>query len=259
MIFDLHTDIPPAPRRLPPGMVKRIRRDVLVPRLFGMIWFLVGVPMLVVFLVLGNPTTDYRIRHKHETATGTVTKISRAGDRNPYRVDFAFAAADGAEHEGRSYTRRLRGLAVGSEVTVQYLANDPTKSRIEGHQYSSIPPTMLLLPAFFVVAGGAIWVSGIARLAGLRRLYEQGAVTTGTVVGAKSGARTPRRILYEVRYRFTDDHGRERTSASRTYAAPDSLNLKEGDTIAVLFDRADPAHSLALDLLGAELAGEEGE
>jgi hypothetical protein len=237
-------------------MVKRIRRDVLLPRLFGMIWFLVGVPMLVVFLVLGDPTTDTRIRHNHETATGTVTAVKRAGDRNPHRVDFTFAAADGVEYEGRSYSHSRRGLAVGSEVAVEYLAGNPARSRIKGHHYSPIPPTMFLLPAFFIVAGGAIWVSGVVRLRRLRRLYEHGVVTTGTVLGAKWNklirVKTPRRILYELRYRFTDDRGRERTSASRMYAVPDSFTFAEGDTIAVLFDRADPAHSLALDLLQSE-------
>jgi len=236
---------------------------VLLPRLFGMIWFFVGVPMLVVFLLIGDPTIDFRIRHNHETATGAVTAIKRAGNRNPYRVDYAFTAADGVEHEGRSYSRTLRGLAVGSEVTVEHLPSNPTRSRIEGHRYSAIPPTMFLLPAFFIVAGGAIWASGIVRLGRLRRLYEQGVVTTGAVIGAKWNklisrrpgfSKTPRRILYEVRYRFADDRGRERTSASRTYAAADTFTFAEGDTIAVLFDRADPARNLALDLLGVELA-----
>ncbi len=262
----IQSTIPPAPRQLPPGMVRKLRRDVLLPRVFGAIWLATGVVMLVVFLLLGDPTIDTRIGANHETATGTVTAIKRAGSRNPYRVDYAFTAADGVEYEGRSYTRELHGLAVGSEVTVEYLPDDPTRSRIKGHHYSAIPVTMYLLPAFFIVAGGAIWASGIVRLGRLRRLYEQGTVTTGTVVGAKwnkligvkASPKTPRRILYELRYRFTDDRGRERTSASRTYVVPDTFDFAEGDTIAVLFDRANPARSLALNLLGAEpAAGEE--
>jgi hypothetical protein len=258
-------EINPPPRRLPDGIRRRLKRDVLLPRLFGMLWFATGVVMLVVFLILGNPITDYRIRHNHATAAGTVTRIARAGTRNPYRVEYTFTTSDGAAHGGRSYTGKLRGLAVGSEVTVEYIPNDPSKSRIEGQRCSPIPPSTCLLGVFFLVAGGAIWLSGVVRLGRLRRLYEQGVATAGTVVSArwnkmmriKAGPRTPRRFLYEVRYRFRDDRGLERQSAQRTYAVPGSLTFNEGDTVTVLYDRTDPARSLALDVLDAETAAEE--
>lgn len=260
----VQSTIPP-PRQLPDGMRKRLKRDVLLPRLFAMIWFAVGAVMLVAFLILGDPTTDYRIRHGHETAAGTVTRIARSGNRNPYRIEYAFTTDDGAEYGGRSYTRKLGGLVVGSELTIEYIASDPSKSRIEGQRYSPIAPTMYLLAVFLLVAGGAIWLSGVIRLGRLRRLYELGIAATGTVVSTtwnkmrriNAGSKTPRRFMYEVRYRFTDDRGRERHSVQRTYAAPDSVSFKVGDTITVLFDRANPARSLALDVLTAEAAAEE--
>ncbi len=241
-------------------MLKRLKRDVLLPRLFGMIWLVVGVVMLVVLLILGDPTADYRIRRNHETAAGTVTQITRRGRRNPYRIEYAFTAGDGAEHRGRSYSRSRRGLVRGGEVTIEYLPKEPALSRIKGMRYSPIPHTMYLMPIFFIVAGGIIWAGGISKLGRMRRLCEEGSVTVGTVIGAKwnkllsvkASLKMPRRILYELRYRFTDDRGRERDSIQRTYAVPDSFDFNEGDIVTVLFDRANPARSLALDVLEVE-------
>lgn len=249
--------IPPAPRRVAAKSLRRLRRDALMPRLFGAIWCATGAVMLVVFLVLADPTADFRIRRSHETATGTVTEVTRRGNRNPYRIAYTFTAGDGVEYAGRSFSSRRRGLLRGNEVTVEYVPADPALSRIEGMRYASIAQTMYLLALFFLVVGGMIWTAGMVKLGRMRRLCEQGAVTTGTVVAArwnklmriKTSRRTPRRILYELRYRFSDDRGLERESSQKTYAVPDSLDFKEGDTVTVLFDRANPARSLAADIL----------
>jgi hypothetical protein len=109
----------------------------------------------------------------------------------------------------------------------------------------------------FAVAGGVIWGFGVVKIGRLRRLCEQGVAATGVVVAArwnklmsmKTSFRTPRRFRYEVRYRFTDNRGLEREAVHRTYAALDSLHLAEGDRITVLFDRANPARSLAAEPL----------
>lgn len=261
---DARASIPPAPRRLSVKSLRRLRRDALLPRLFGAIWCATGAVMLVVFLVLADPTVDFRIRRNHTTATGTVTEVTRRGNRNPYRIAYTFTAGDGVEYAGRSFSSRRRGLSGGNEVTVEYVPADPALSRIEGMRYASIPQTMYLLGLLFFVVGGMIWTTGVLKFGRMRRLCEQGSVTTGTVVAArwnklmrmKTSPRTPRRILYELRYRFRDDRGRERESSQRTYAVADSFDFKEGDTITVLFDRANPARSLALDVLELEFTAD---
>ena len=260
MALNEQTQIPPPPRRLSAQILKRLKRDALMPRLFGLIWLATGIGMLVVFLIIGSPTADFRLDRSGTTADGTVTAVSRRGTRNPFRIEYTFTAADGAAYTGRSYSRSRRGLMNDSKVTVEYLPADPAVSRIQGLRYSAIPLTMYLLPVFFIVAGGIIWGVGVRKLSRTRRLCEKGAVTTGTVVGAqwsklmsmKTSFRTPRRFRYELRYRFTDDRGRERQARQTTYAPQDAFDLKEGDTITVLFDRADPARSLAADVLQLE-------
>jgi hypothetical protein len=249
--------IPPAPRRLSAETLKRIRRDVLLPRIFGMIWLGVFGTMLVVFLFLGDPLADYRISRSNETATGIVTDVTRQGRKNPYRIAYTFTDRDGAEHTGRSFSRSRRGLLTGNEVMIEYVPAEPRLSRIQGMRYCPIPLGTYVMALSFTVAGGAIWAFGVVKLGRMRRLCEQGAVTTGTVVAARwnrlfsmrTSFRTPRRFRYEVHYRFTDDRGLEREAVHRTYAVPDSLHLSEGDPITVLFDRANPARSLAAEAL----------
>ena len=261
MAFDAGTWIPPAPRRLSVEWLRRLRREVLLPWLFGAIWFVVGAAMLVMFFLEGSPVTDFRLRRGHEVATGTVTGITRRGRRNPYRIAYTFMV-EGAAYKGRSFSSRLRGYSKGSEVTIEYLPADLTISRIEGLRHSAIPLTMYLLPVSFIVAGGMIWGFGVARFIRMRRLCEHGLVATGTVISArwnkllsmKTSLRESRKFLYELRYRFTDDRGRERDSVQKTYAPADSFAFKEGDTVTILFDRTNPARSLVADVLKVEFA-----
>ena len=100
MAFDAGTRIPPGPRRLSAEWLRRLRREVLLPRLFGAIWFVVGAAMLVVFFVVGSPVTDFRLQRNHETAIGTVTGITRRGSRNPYRIAYTFMV-EGAAYKGQ--------------------------------------------------------------------------------------------------------------------------------------------------------------
>lgn len=254
------TQIPPAPRQLPPKILRQLRRQVLLPRLFGIIWFLVGGAMLPTFLLIGSPAKDFQLDSNHETATGTITAITRRGHRNPHRIDYTFTTTEGTQHEGRSYKKRPRGIKVGSEVTIQYLPSDPTTSRIKGQHYSPIPPSLYLLALGFIIAGGVIWAVGILKLGRLRRLYQQGTAVAGTVIEARwnklirmnTSIKGPQKILYTLRYRFTDHRGLERTGATRTYAAPNSYTFAEGDPITILVDRTNPARNLAVDMLGLE-------
>jgi len=260
MVAENTMPVPPAPRRLAVESLRRLRRDALVPRLFGAIWCGVGAVMLVVFLVLADPTVDYSIRRNHETATGTVTEVTRRGNRNPYRIAYTFTAGDGVEYAGRSFSSKRRGLLKGDEVTIEYVPANPALSRIEGMRYAAIAQTMYLMALLFLVVGGMIWATGMVKFGRTRRLCERGSAAEGTVVaarwnklmGMKTSRGTPRRILYEVRYRFRDDRGLERESTQKTYAVPDSLDFKEGDTITILFDRANPARSLAAEVLELE-------
>ena len=255
-------DIPPPPRAVPDEVRQQLKRSVLVPRLFGAIWLSVGLVMLVIFLLVSHPLVDERIRRDHKRAVGIVSRVERVGERNPYRVEYTFTADDGAQYPGRSFTGKRPALKPNDEVTVQYVPGRPQWSRIEGMHYGVLPPTLHLLPLFFIISGGLIWFTGVAKLGRLRRLYAHGVVTTGTVVGEKwhklvrlnTGFRSPSRFLYELRYRFTDAFGRERDAGHRTYAVADSLHFAAGDTITVLFDRANPARSMAADMLNIESA-----
>jgi hypothetical protein len=252
--------IGPPPRRMPDDVRRRIRRTVLMPRLFGLIWFFVGVPMLVVFVVLSDPTVDWRIRRDHARTVGVVTAITRDGQKNPFRVAYTFIDAGGALHAGRSFTGRPPKLAAKDDVTIEYVVAHPRWSRIAGMRHGPIPLAMFWLPVFFIVAGGAIWLFGAAKVRRWQALYELGVAVPGAVTGAKwnklmrmnTGLRSSPRYLYELRYTFRDDRGLERTAAVRTYAVADSLHFAGGDAVTVLFDRADPARSLVVEMLREE-------
>jgi hypothetical protein len=253
-------EIGPPPRQMPDEVRRQLRRTVLMPRLFGLIWFFVGVPMLVVFVVLSDPTIDCRIARSHVRTVGVVAGITHEGEKNPYRVAYTFIAPDGAEYASRSFTGKRPKLDVEDTVTIQYVAAQPRLSRIAGMRHGPIPPGMFWLPAFFIVAGGAIWLFGAAKMGRLQRLYELGIATPGTVTSTRwnklvrvnVGLRAPTRYLYELRYTFRDDRGLERTSVTRTFAVPHTFDFKKGDAVTILFDRADPARSLVVEMFGEQ-------
>ncbi|MBN1917781.1 MAG: DUF3592 domain-containing protein [Verrucomicrobia bacterium] len=253
-------ELPLPPRRLPGAVRGQLKRSVLMPRLFGLIWLATGLVMLVVFLFISHPLADVQIRRDHTLATGAVTGVTRDGNRNPYRVAYTFADADGVQHSGRSFTGTRPALEPGEQVKVEYMPVRPRWSRIAGMRYAVFPATMHILPLVFLVSGAAVWFTGVVKLARLRHVYEHGVVTVGAVLREKwyklmrvnTGFRTPSRYLYELRYRFRDDRGLERDAVHRTYVEAGSLHFAEGDTIIVLFDRANPARSMAVEVLGVE-------
>ena len=116
-------------------------------------------------------------------------------------------------------------------------------------------------PGMFLVSSGAsscLWEALVARhrFQQKRRVCERGAVAAGTVAGVRrwqrGGPKVTLRSADTVRYCFTDGLGREQHGAERGRDPAVSSKLKEGDTITVLYDAANPRNSLVLEMLGIE-------
>jgi hypothetical protein len=121
-----------------------------------------------------------------------------------------------AQYEGRSFYP-AKGVVEGVPVTVQYVADHPATSRLEGTRLAPLP--------MFVIFVVLPWtLIGLAMLYSVRRHYkkyadlmESGLVTTGKVVGIKESASDddgPR--LYDTSFEFVAADGVLHKGRSRT-------------------------------------------
>jgi hypothetical protein len=89
-----------------------------------------------------------------------------------------------------------------------------------------------------------------ARVGRLRLVCERGAVAVGTLTqslwSTRWTAETKRtRPVCTVRYRFTDDRGREQSKRETIWSGIQPVPCETGSEIVVLFDQLDPRHAIA--------------
>jgi hypothetical protein len=245
--------------------MRKVLKNMLLPLLFGGIWFLVGMVVAVAFLLTGNPLHDYRLSQGCEVAQGAVRKAvlkskTRINGRNPWLIRYTFEAAGGQSRDGRSYTSReavVRGLKPGSRIEVEYLADNPLISRAKGTRHSLFPGWLFVVPVFFIVTGGMVFLWGIGKALRRRNLLVNGRVAVGKVTGQKlrKYINTGRGHPLDVFYSFEDHRRMEWTGWTRVYPTRPDAELASGDEVRIVYDAFNPRKSLAYELHGIDLSG----
>ncbi len=253
------------PRRLPPGTTGKLLKAALFPLLFGGIWFMVGAGLGVLFLHIGNPLHDYRLSRSCEIAEGTVTEVTlkrntRVNGRNPWVVAYRFTAG-GQEWEGRSFTlhRTVAGrMKLGRPIDVEYLADKPAVNRAKGTRASVFPAAVFLVPLFFAVAGGILFLWGKVKVLRLRSLLVNGQAAVAAVTGRSKVAsvRAQRRRPVRISYEFEDSRGMTWGGVARVYFLPPGLDLTSINEVKIVYDRHEPGRNFAYELYGIDLSSE---
>ena len=242
------------PRTLFRGTTARLMKTAMLPLLLGGIWFLVGGAVGGLFFVLGNPLRDYQLSRGTVTAEATVTEIrinysTRINDRHPWIIRYAFEA-NGQTWEGRSSTLDetfVGRLAEGSKIQVEYLPAKPSVNRAKGTKASVFPWPVFIAPAFFLVAGGLVFVAGMAKVLRMRSLLTNGQVTVGKVNHLfHRGGRQPINVFYT----FADSRGMEWTGRTRTYSYGVLHNIALGQDVKIVYDYANPNRNFAFEVYG---------
>jgi hypothetical protein len=231
-------------------------KAAMVPLLLGGIWFLVGVAVGGLFFAIGNPLRDYELSRGAATAEGTVAEIkldylTHINSRNPWIIRYSFGA-NGQKWEGKSSTLDesfARGLAEGSKIQVEYLPANPSVNRAKGTKASVFPWPVFIVPVFFLVAGGLVFVAGMAKVFRLRGLLVNGEVTLGKVNHLfHRGGRQPVNVFYT----FPDSRGMEWTGRTRTYSYGVLHNIALGQEIKIVYDYANPNRNFAFEVYGIQ-------
>ncbi len=210
-------------------------------------WACMAFGSIFVWIFVANSELITLVEFRGETAgaEGQVTGVSgtsmSVNEQTVMRVSFAFTDAAGVERRGSSYTT---GSTPSGRVAVEYLADDPTVSRIRGMNNRPFPAMVafvLIFPGIGLVFAAMGWRRGGKAI----RLLRIGVVGEGTLVSTRpTNTRINKQTVYEYTFEF-EVHGRKYRAVGRTHR--DELTDDEREPL--LYDPGWPPNATMLDHL----------
>lgn len=233
----------PPPRRVP--------LSLLLPNVFNgfaqIAWLVFGFGMIFGWVFIGNADFSFlTFRGPHAQASGRVTSVEPTGASvNRQRVmahHYEFSVA-GSTLRGTSYTHG-ESKSAGDEVTVEYDADHPERSRIAGMRRAQFTAAVGLVMIFPFI--GAVLVFFATR-SGLRRnqVLRHGILAEGTLLGReRTNVRVNGHPVWALTFEFTARDGRRHEAVARTtYTA----RLEDEAQEPLLYDPDRPERAYLLD------------
>ena len=221
---------------------------------FGWIFLGFGMIFFWIFAVNTDPAGLFVFRGPLETTPGTVvtveeTHFSEGGsehtDGTPifrYRYEFSY---DGSDYEGVSYRLGQPAEAI-HDVTVEFAAGRPGRSRIRGMRSAVFGPFVLFVVLFPVV--GLIFVLFTLRR-GFKRIYflKHGELTTGKLVSKEpTNTQINDQTVYKMTFAFETSMGKPAEITVKTHNVG---RLEDDELELLLYDPVKPSRGTTLDNL----------
>lgn len=177
-----------------------------------------------------------------------IAKAASGASSNKRRIyEYAYRyQVGGGEFGGTSFDTD-NGAVPGSAVTVQYLARDPTTSRLEGMDKAPFGPHVALMVAIFPATGLAMLYFAGKRYRKYRYLVQHGVLTTGKVVRKEPTiTKVNGKLVYEVFFRYRSGDGVLREACVSTHQTD---NLGDEAQEPLVYDAARPGQAVLLDAM----------
>ena len=212
----------------------------------GLFLLLITVPSAV-FVSMGA-YDEYRYHTASATAVGVVQdKRIISGRYGPtYELTYTFIDLNGLSHADRGDVPRATyaQARAGSRYTIQYVAEDPSVSRVLGKD-DTLPIAGLMALAF----GGLAYslyaiVAGSRRLAAVKRIAEGGQPVTATVTKLKRVDIRGIGKTVTVEYSYGDQFGRTRRGRGPLMYPSEAAKYPVGSLVRVLVDPDRPGDSV---------------
>jgi len=221
---------------------------------FGWLWLGITGALAWFFVPHADWSGLYYFRGDLATAEGVVlesreTRCSE-NDVRVYAQTYRFTASDGAEYEGTSYATGRR-LDPGATVTVEYVPDDPSISRIRGMRRDVFGVEGwegLLIGGIFVVlpaVGIAMLVVGVRKGVKANRMLARGQLALGKLKSKRpTNTSINEQRVWEFTFAFVADDGRTYETKARTHKIKD-LSDPAGEYL--LYDTFEPSYAAVLD------------
>lgn len=242
-IMNMPVQFTPPPRRVPLSLAL-----VNVLNGFAQIgWIVFGFGMVFFWMFAGN--ADFSVitfRGDIAETRGKVTRVEETGaSENDHTIIAAHYeyAVDGRTLNGTSYSTGSR-VSEGEEVTVQYAAANPLRSRIEGMRRAHFGPWLIFVVIFPFVGFVILF---FAMRSGFKRLHllRHGLLATGTLTYKEPTNMTVNdRRVYELTFSFMTREGHKCNARATT---SDPSRLEDDRNEPLLYDPNDPSRAYLLD------------
>jgi len=223
---------------------------------FGWLWLGITGFFLWFFLPNVDVTGLYHFHFRGDfgTAPGVVvasrdTNFSE-NDVDVYAHTYRFTGPDGADREGVSYATGRR-LEAGTNVTVEYVSDDPAISRIRQMRREPFSVegwgglVSLGVLSVFAVIGVVFIATGVRKGMKANRLLASGRLALGRLRGKRpTNTSINDRPVWEFTFEFQGDDLRPHQVKARTHKVA-RLSDPRGEFL--LYDPVDPARAVLLD------------
>jgi len=209
------------------------------------LWLLVGLGGMDLSTELRFLATP--IERTQGKITGCADTNTEVNERTVVAFEFSYTDAQGAVHTATSYSQQSHS-AVGTPVSVEYLASAPEKARIEGMRLGSLPFFVLMILGVFPGIGVLLIVLGVRKGAKARKLLKTGRLSLASILQQEAtGTRINEKPVMKITYTFTDQDGQAHRFTHKTHEIEAITDDVGGER--VLYDPRNPSDAFLLDEL----------
>jgi hypothetical protein len=223
-------------------------------------WGIFGFGMIFFWAFVMNADLSFiTFRGEHPTVDGKVTEVVETGasvNHSRVRANRYEYSVAGTRLTGTSYTTGS-SVSQGDSVTVEYDADAPARSRIEGMRRALFGPGLTavgILPLVGLLLLVPATLTGLKR----NRLLRDGLLANAKLISKQPTNMTVNdRPVYELCFEFMARDGQRQEMTVRTSS---TQRLEDEGDEPLLYDPADPSRAYLLDEAPArpelELTGE---
>lgn len=237
------------PRVVPVSISKAAgSRGALGMRILGGAFLLLGLALAWAFFP-ERLHDEWKLKQGPvETAHGTIVAAEKTSlslnKVKVYQYEFSYRPDSGQIRKGTAYTTGSRWNG-GENVSVRFLASDPSIAAPVGARLGKSTPFCLLV-LVFPVAGGALLIFSVLAAQRNTRILQNGNVATATVDSLeKTNVQINNQNVYKIRLTRMDNRS---SILKRSHDESEIALLEEkrkaGEPVTILFDPDKPKHLL---------------
>jgi hypothetical protein len=235
----------PAPREVPIS----VRLRVLFGGFYNQLgWIFLGFGLIFVwtFALHADFASIFLFRLQTKTTIGIVesmqTTNAMENDIPIYEVKYQYFDNLGRQYSGTSY---ITGIPmIETRVSVEYLSNFPSISRVSGMRRETFGPVATLAIVFPIIGLGFLSF-GIKYGLKANRLLSEGKIAFGKLISTeRTGGRINNRPILKMTFNFTAEDGLDWDVSAKTHEPED---LRDEVEEPLLYDPNHPSTAVLLD------------